>query len=124
MTELAFTRASVVAPEAATSWYEGTGVCESVMGVVDGFSKGDWLGMGGNLLSTGLSAIGAVMDPFQAIFAAGVGWLLHRMSHDSRARRVRPLPRRRLPCRSPTVPDGSLQRVRSRLGRRWTGTCP
>jgi len=24
--------------------------------------------------------------------AAGVGWLLHRMSHDSRARRVRPLP--------------------------------
>jgi hypothetical protein len=80
MSEAAFTRASVVAPEAATTWYEGTGVCESVMGVVDGFSKGDWLGMGGNLLSTGLSAIGAIMDPFQAIFAAGVGWLMEHVS--------------------------------------------
>lgn len=80
MSDLAFTRAGVVAPEASTSWYEGTGIVESVMGVVDGFSSGDWLGMGGNLLSTGLSAIGAIMDPFQAIFAAGVGWLMEHVS--------------------------------------------
>ncbi|BFU45846.1 hypothetical protein KRMM14A1004_40830 [Krasilnikovia sp. MM14-A1004] len=76
----AFTRASVVAPEASTSWYEGAGILESVMGTVDGFSNGDYLGMGGNLLSTGLSAIGMIMDPFQAIFAAGVGWLMEHVS--------------------------------------------
>ncbi|GGK73750.1 hypothetical protein [Mangrovihabitans endophyticus] len=80
MSDYAFTRAGVVAPEASTGWYEGAGILESVMGTVDGFSNGDWLGMGGNLLSTGLSAIGAVMDPFQAIFAAGVGWLMEHVS--------------------------------------------
>jgi hypothetical protein len=80
MSDFAFTRAGVVAPEAATSWYEGAGILESVMGTVDGFSNGDYLGMGGNLLSAGLSAIGAVMDPFQAVFAAGVGWLMEHVS--------------------------------------------
>jgi hypothetical protein len=80
MSDFAFTRASVVAPEASTSWYEGAGILESVMGTVEGFSNGDYLGMGGNLLSTGLSAIGAIMDPFQAVFAAGVGWLMEHVS--------------------------------------------
>lgn len=80
MTDFGFTRAGVTAPEAGTSWYEGTGILESVMGTVDGFANGDYLGMGGNVLSTGLSAIGAVMDPFQAIFAAGVGWLMEHVS--------------------------------------------
>lgn len=80
MSDYAFTRAGVVAPEASTSWYEGAGILESVMGTVDGFSNGDYLGMAGNMLSTGLSAIGAIMDPFQAIFAAGVGWLMEHVS--------------------------------------------
>lgn len=33
-------------------------------GHADGFSHGDYLGMGGNRLSKGLSAMRAVMDPF------------------------------------------------------------
>ena len=80
MSDFAFTRPGVVAPEASTSWYEGAGILESVMGTVDGFSNGDYFGMAGNMLSTGLSAIGTIMDPFQAIFAAGVGWLMEHVS--------------------------------------------
>jgi hypothetical protein len=40
----------------------------------------DWLGVGGNAVATGLSLIGAVMDPLQAVFAAGVGWLMEHVS--------------------------------------------
>ncbi|MEV4639212.1 hypothetical protein AB0J80_17840 [Actinoplanes sp. NPDC049548] len=40
----------------------------------------DGLGFAGNLVATGLSAIGAVMDPLQAVFAAGVGWLMEHVS--------------------------------------------
>ena len=47
MSDFAFTRPGVVAPEASTSWYEGAGILESVMGTVDGFSNGDYLGMAG-----------------------------------------------------------------------------
>ncbi|GAA2464908.1 hypothetical protein [Winogradskya humida] len=70
----------IYAPEASTNWYEGAGMLESVMGVIDGWQNADWLSVGANALSTGLSAIGAIMDPFQAIFAAGVGWLMEHVS--------------------------------------------
>lgn len=80
MTDYAFERASVVAPESSTAWYEGTGILESVMGTVNGYSNGDYLGMGGNMASGALSLVGAVMDPFQAVFAAGVGWLMENLS--------------------------------------------
>jgi len=74
------TRPSVIAPESATKGYEGAGIFESAGGLVDGIAHGDWLGAGGNAVATGLSLIGAVMDPLQAVFAAGVGWLMEHVS--------------------------------------------
>lgn len=76
----AFTRASVVAAEGGTTWYEGAGILDSAMSVRESLAEGDLLGAGANFVVTGLSAIGAVMDPFQTIFAAGVGWLMEHVS--------------------------------------------
>lgn len=80
MTDAAFSRSSVIAPEADTKWYEGAGILESVMGVKEGISEGDMFSAGANAVAGGLSAVGAVMDPFQAVFAAGVGWLMEHVS--------------------------------------------
>lgn len=74
------TRSGVIAPESATKAYEGAGIFESACGLVDGVAHGDWLGAGGNAIATGLGLIGAVMDPLQAVFAAGVGWLMEHVS--------------------------------------------
>jgi hypothetical protein len=76
----AFTRSGIVAAEGDTKWYEGAGVLESAMGIKDGFTQGDWFSFGANGTSLGLSALGAMMDPFQAVFAAGVGWLMEHLS--------------------------------------------
>jgi len=70
----------VIASESPTKSYEGAGIFESACGVVDGIIHREWLGAGGNVIATGLSLIGAVMDPLQAIFAAGVGWLMEHVS--------------------------------------------
>jgi hypothetical protein len=80
MSDIAFTRRGLVAPETQTKWYEGAGLVESSVGTVDAALEGDGWGATGNLVATGLGAIGAVMDPFQAIFAAGVGWLMEHVS--------------------------------------------
>ena len=73
-------RPGLIAPESGTKFYEGAGIFESACGVVDGVVHEDWLGMGGNLVATGLGLLGAVMDPLQAVFAAGVGWLMEHVS--------------------------------------------
>jgi hypothetical protein len=73
-------RASLIAAEGETKAYEGAGIFESAFGLVEGVRGGDWLGAGGNAVATGLSAIGAIMDPLQAVFAAGVGWLMEHVS--------------------------------------------
>ena len=72
-------RPGLIAPEADTEGYEGAGILEAAMGAKDGLIKGDHLAMIGNSAVVGLSALGAVMDPFQAIFAAGVGWLMEHV---------------------------------------------
>ncbi|MBE1488103.1 hypothetical protein [Plantactinospora soyae] len=48
--------------------------------MADSVKNGDWLGAGGNAVAFGLSAIGAIMDPLQAVFAAGVSWLMEHVS--------------------------------------------
>jgi hypothetical protein len=74
-----FGRAGLIAPEGVTKGYEGAGILEAVMGIKDGFHDGDLYSAGANTLVMGLSGLGAVMDPFQAIFAAGVGWLMEHV---------------------------------------------
>ncbi|MEQ4306081.1 hypothetical protein ABNF97_32635 [Plantactinospora sp. B6F1] len=73
-------RASLIAPEGETKAWEGAGIFESACGVTDSISNGNWLGVAGNGVAVGLSAIGAIMDPLQAVFAAGVGWLMEHVS--------------------------------------------
>lgn len=72
-------RADLIAAEGDTKAYEGAGIVEAVAAFGDGVSKGDWFGAGANFAVAGLGALGAVMDPFQAIFAAGVGWLMEHV---------------------------------------------
>ncbi|MDW5330782.1 hypothetical protein [Plantactinospora sp. KLBMP9567] len=79
-TDAAFSRVSLIAAEGETKSYEGAGIFESACGVVDGIATQNWLGVAGNGVATGLSAIGAIMDPLQAVFAAGVGWLMEHVS--------------------------------------------
>jgi|GEM_PF-5655599 RNase P protein component len=73
-------RPSLIAPEGETKSYEGAGLYEAARGIVDGIQSGNWLGVAGNGVAAGLSFIGAVMDPLQAVFAAGVGWLMEHVS--------------------------------------------
>lgn len=81
MTSAAYAgRPSLIAAEGGTKGYEGAGIFESACGLVDGVVHKEWLGAGGNAIATGLSLIGAVMDPLQAVFAAGVGWLMEHVS--------------------------------------------
>jgi hypothetical protein len=69
-------RPSVIAPRADTKGYEGAGIIEAAMGVKDGVENGDWFSVGGNTVAMGLTLLGAVMDPLQAILSAGVGWCI------------------------------------------------
>jgi hypothetical protein len=73
-------RPGLIAAKSGTKGYEGAGIFESACGIADGVAHGDWLGAGGNLAATGLSLLGAVMDPLQVVFAAGVGWLMEHVS--------------------------------------------
>jgi hypothetical protein len=75
----AISRPGLIAPESGTKWYEGGGILEAAMGVKDGITEGGKFSAIGNTAVVGLNALGAVMDPFQAIFAAGVGWLMEHV---------------------------------------------
>jgi hypothetical protein len=80
MSAEAFTRPGLIAAESGTKGYEGAGIFESACGLVDNAVNRDWMGVGGNAVATSLSLLGAVMDPLQAVFAAGVGWLMEHVS--------------------------------------------
>jgi hypothetical protein len=79
MTDAAFTRPGLIAGESDTMKYEGAGIFEAALGARDAFAADNNLAGFGNVAVVGLSALGAVMDPFQAIFAAGVGWLMEHL---------------------------------------------
>jgi hypothetical protein len=74
-----FGRAGLIAPDGETKGYEGAGIFEAVMGIKDGFAAEDGFAVGANGLVVGLSGLGAITDPFQAVFAAGVGWLIEHL---------------------------------------------
>ncbi|GAB2568683.1 hypothetical protein Aab01nite_44540 [Paractinoplanes abujensis] len=80
MSDTALTRGSLIAAEGETKSYEGAGLFESAGGIVDGIKDGDWMTVGGNAVAGALGLLGAVMDPLQAVFAAGVGWLMEHVS--------------------------------------------
>jgi len=79
MADYVLQRANLIAPEAETKAYEGAGIIEAACALGDSVQQGDWFGATANGAVVGLGALGAVMDPFQAIFAAGVGWLMEHV---------------------------------------------
>ncbi len=68
-----------------TKFFTGTGILESAQGVVDGYNDGEYAALAGNALAFGMSAVastlGTIMDPLQAVFSAGVGWLFEHVSY-------------------------------------------
>ncbi|MDI6103475.1 hypothetical protein QLQ12_33185 [Actinoplanes sp. NEAU-A12] len=70
----------LIAPAADRKFYEGAGIFESVSGMVDSGIKLDGGGALGNLAATLMSGLGAIMDPLQTLFAAGVGWAMEHVS--------------------------------------------
>ncbi|MEU4162443.1 hypothetical protein [Actinoplanes sp. NPDC026670] len=69
----------LIAPDADRKSYEGAGIFESVSGLAEGIANQDFGGAGGNLVATGLGALGAITDPLQTVFSAGVGWLIEHV---------------------------------------------
>ena len=76
---MAENRPPLVAADADRKWYEGAGIVESSVGTFDSAFQGEFGGAAGNFGATALGALGAVMDPLQAVFAAGVGWLMEHV---------------------------------------------
>lgn len=77
--DVALNRSPLIAGEGATTFVEGTGIFEAACGLADSLQKGDFLSIGGNFAGLALSSLGAIMDPLQAVFAAGVGWLIEHV---------------------------------------------
>jgi len=79
MTAAAFGRPGVVASSDEGGWYEGAGLLESAMSIKEGLADGDWFSAGAGGVSMAMGTLGAVLDPFQAIIASGLGWLMEHV---------------------------------------------
>ncbi|WP_439377570.1 RHS repeat-associated core domain-containing protein [Amycolatopsis lexingtonensis] len=63
----------------STKSYSGVPLLEDAIGLKDAIESGDWASVAMGAVGTALDALTAVMDPFGAIFAAGVGWLIEHV---------------------------------------------
>ncbi|WP_410631267.1 RHS repeat-associated core domain-containing protein [Amycolatopsis sp. cmx-4-83] len=63
----------------STKAYSGVPLLEDAIGLKDAIESGDWASVAMGAVGTALDALTAVMDPFGAIFAAGVGWLIEHV---------------------------------------------
>lgn len=65
--------------EDSTEGFSGIAIAESVVDTKKAIEEGDWLGGLLGVVGTSLDALGMAMDPFGAILAAGVGWLIEHV---------------------------------------------
>ncbi|SFT08923.1 RHS repeat-associated core domain-containing protein [Saccharopolyspora flava] len=65
--------------EDSTTAYSGIQIAESVADTQKAIESGDWASGVMGAVGTGLDALGMAMDPFGAIFSAGVGWLIEHV---------------------------------------------
>ncbi|MEV4643859.1 RHS repeat-associated core domain-containing protein [Saccharopolyspora sp. NPDC049357] len=65
--------------EDSTQSYSGIQIAESVADTQKAIESGDWAGGVLGAVGTGLDALGMALDPFGAIFSAGVGWLIEHV---------------------------------------------
>ncbi|HEY2059087.1 MAG TPA: RHS repeat-associated core domain-containing protein [Amycolatopsis sp.] len=70
----------LVAPtEDSTKAYSGISLAESAAGLSDAIKSGDWASVAMGAVGTALDALSMAMDPFGAILAAGVSWLMEHV---------------------------------------------
>ncbi|SEO97695.1 DUF6531 domain-containing protein [Amycolatopsis saalfeldensis] len=70
----------LVAPvKDSTTGVSGVPLLEDATGLKSAIESKDWAGVAMGAVGTALDALTAVMDPFGAIFAAGVGWLIEHV---------------------------------------------
>ncbi|WP_143086295.1 RHS repeat-associated core domain-containing protein [Amycolatopsis saalfeldensis] len=63
----------------STTGVSGVPLLEDATGLKSAIESKDWAGVAMGAVGTALDALTAVMDPFGAIFAAGVGWLIEHV---------------------------------------------
>jgi hypothetical protein len=70
----------LVAPtKDSTKAYSGISLLESANDLKSAIQKGDWASVAMGAVGTALDALSMAMDPFGAILAAGVGWLIEHV---------------------------------------------
>ncbi|WP_040406533.1 DUF6531 domain-containing protein [Amycolatopsis nigrescens] len=65
--------------KSSTEAYSGIPLAESAMDLNKAIQSGDWASIALGAVGTALEAIATVLDPFGAILAAGVGWLMEHV---------------------------------------------
>ncbi|GAB3721674.1 RHS repeat-associated core domain-containing protein [Amycolatopsis oliviviridis] len=70
----------LVAPtEDSTKWFTGVSLLETADGLKTAIESGDWAGVAMGAVGTALDALSMALDPFGAILAAGVSWLMEHV---------------------------------------------
>lgn len=69
----------VAAPQDSTKAYSGVSLLESANDLKSAIETGDWASVALGAVGTALDALSMAMDPFGAILAAGVGWLMEHV---------------------------------------------
>ncbi|OXM49394.1 rhs protein [Amycolatopsis thailandensis] len=70
----------LVAPvKDSTTAVSGVPLLEGALDLKSAIESGDWASVAMGAVGTALDALTAVMDPFGAVFAAGVGWLIEHV---------------------------------------------
>ncbi|ATY10265.1 hypothetical protein CU254_07170 [Amycolatopsis sp. AA4] len=69
----------LIAPVKETSAMAGVPLLEDATGLKDAIESKNWAAVAIGAVGTALDVLTAVMDPFGAIFAAGVGWLMEHV---------------------------------------------
>ena len=69
----------IAAPQDSTKAYSGISLAESAADLKSAIETGDWASVAMGAVGTALDALSMAMDPFGAILAAGVGWLMEHV---------------------------------------------
>ncbi|MDS0149558.1 hypothetical protein, partial [Amycolatopsis sp. CM201R] len=63
----------------STKAYSGISLLETANDLKSAIESGDWASVALGAVGTALDALSMAMDPFGAILAAGVGWLIEHV---------------------------------------------
>ncbi|GAA4660061.1 MULTISPECIES: RHS repeat-associated core domain-containing protein [Amycolatopsis] len=69
----------VAQEQSSTKAYSGVSILETAFDLDNAIKSGDWAAVALGAVGTALDALSMAMDPFGAILAAGVGWLMEHV---------------------------------------------